>query len=440
MRKEKKQYKKKVRIGMDKSNIDQYYIQLNIVEEKLEELDKERANQLLDQLFMIKPVRLKWYLVKGKLMLKEGKSVDAVMEFLLDKCAPWYLYEGVEEFFQFLSVLSEYKGDFLESRRYTFWLNRLKEVFQGIRGKNDQIVEEKNEWGKKILEMNTIEPLEIEKLKELYYITGNIYLYLLWEEVGRQLYEKEGQTRPWILEKVNTGYFYERLISQEENVFIVMITSISDEIDCQLAAWALKELGKKVFLLEKPVMQNEKNGEILENSPKVLLKEKKGIVTIKVWDRGEKEGDNRGKILEYIVNNYTKDGLATVLGSGLLIDQMAMSREMKPKLERLTQAEADYLEENIAVGRYGDYLAYIAHIYKMSKTEVENALLKKPTCRFSIIIPCRDGIHTLHSTLKTCLHQSYKGSYEVVVSDNWDMDGGGEPLSITFVKAFMITE
>ena len=79
-------------------------------------------------------------------------------------------------------------------------------------------------------------------------------------------------------------------------------------------------------------MQNEKNGEILENSPKVLLKEKKGIVTIKVWDRGEKEGDNRGKILEYIVNNYTKDGLATVLGSGLLIDQMAMSREMKPKL------------------------------------------------------------------------------------------------------------
>ena len=34
---------------MDKSNIDQYYIQLNIVEEKLEELDKERANQLLDQ-------------------------------------------------------------------------------------------------------------------------------------------------------------------------------------------------------------------------------------------------------------------------------------------------------------------------------------------------------------------------------------------------------
>ena len=105
---------------MDKSNIDQYYIQLNIVEEKLEELDKERANQLLDQLFMIKPVRLKWYLVKGKLMLKEGKSVDAVMEFLLDKCAPWYLYEGVEEFFQFLSVLSEYKGDFLESRRYTF--------------------------------------------------------------------------------------------------------------------------------------------------------------------------------------------------------------------------------------------------------------------------------------------------------------------------------
>ncbi len=148
MRKEKKQYKKKVRIGMDKSNIDQYYIQLNIVEEKLEELDKERANQLLDQLFMIKPVRLKWYLVKGKLMLKEGKSVDAVMEFLLDKCAPWYLYEGVEEFFQFLSVLSEYKGDFLESRRYTFWLNRLKEVFQGIRGKNDQIVEEKNEWGK----------------------------------------------------------------------------------------------------------------------------------------------------------------------------------------------------------------------------------------------------------------------------------------------------
>ncbi len=419
---------------MDKSKIEQYYTQLNIVEERLEELDKETANQLLDQLFKIKPVRLKWYLVKGKLMLKEGKSVDTVVEFLMDKCAPWYLYEGVEEYFQLLIALSEYKGDALESRRYTFWLNRMKEVFQDKRGENDKIAEERNKWVKKTLEMDKIGLLEIEKLKELYYISGNIYLYLLWEEAGRKLYGKEGQTRPWILGKVNVGYFYERLISQEEDVFIVMATS--DEMDCQLTAKVLKELGKKVFLLEKPILQNAINGKTLENSVQIPhIKEKKGILTVKVWDRGEK-GDNRGELLEYIVNNYTKDGLATILGSGLLLDQMSMEKKMQPKLERLTQAEADYLEENMAVGRYGDYLAYIAQIYKMPKTEVKNSLLKKTTCRFTIIIPCRDGIHTLHSTLKTCLNQSYKGRYEVLVSDNWDVEVRGESPIYDICQSF----
>lgn len=419
---------------------EEYYSVLNSIEDKLEELDREMANQLLDKLFTIKPVRLKWYLVKAKLMLKEGKPVDEIVEFLSDKCAPWYMYDGVEEYFQLLSMLWEYNGDIMESKRYLFYLRKLKEHGKIVTSEKDKTAKELNILREKILEAKSFVSMEkeVERVKELYYIRGNIYVYLLLEIVGRHLYgwDKE-KLYTWVMEKINVEYYYERLVSQVEETFIIIAMSKKDEDDCRLVAKGLKELGKKVFLLKAPVFLN-KGRDDLETA-------KASIASLKIKDRmyianiyfteGEQR-DTREALLEHIVKNHCREELATIMGSGLLLDQMIMGKTIRRRMERLTEVDGDHMEQNMAVGRYGDYLAYIANIYKTSKKEIEEELGKKPSCRFSLIIPCKNGINTLHSTLQTCLYQSFKGNYEIIVSDNWDIEWEGETPIYKICKSF----
>lgn len=423
-----------------KAKIEEYYSALNGIEDKLGELDGKTVNQLLDQIFAIKPVRLKWYLVKAKLMLKEKKSVDEIVEFLSDKCAPWYIYDGVEEYFQFLSILSECNGDIMESKRYLYYLERLKEHSGIVSRGRDETAEEIKTLGETILKADSLQFMEkeVEKLKELYYIRGNLYVYLLWEMVGRKFYKWEkGKEGKWIREKLNVEYYCERLKSKNEEIFVVIMASKKDETDCYLAARGLRELGKKVFLLKAPVIWN-KGREFTQAAKASIesLKTEKGLITANVYFIEGENKDTRGALLEHIVKNYHQEELATILGKGLLLDQMTASKDMKTRMERLTEVDGDHMEQNIAVGRYGDYLSYIANIYKTSKKEIDKELNKKPSCRFSLIIPCKNGIHTLQGTLQTCLHQSYKGDYEIIVSDNWDLEWEGETPIYKICKSF----
>ncbi len=420
--------------------MEEYYSALNSIEDKLEELDIETANQLLDQIFSMKPVRLKWYLVKAKLMLKEEKTVDEIVEFLSDKCAPWYVYDGVEEYFLLLSILSEYKGDIIESKRYLFCLERLKEHSGIVSSRRDETEEKIRVLGEKILKADSLISMEkeVRELKELYYIRGNLYVYLLWEMVGRHLYKwDKGEERTWIREKINVEYYFERLTSQDEEIFVVIMASKKDETDCHLAARGLEELGKKVFLLNAPILWN-KGKEVTEAAKASIesLRTEKGLSTANVYLTEGESKDTRGILLEHIVKNYAAEELVTILGKGLLLDQMTGSKDMRTRMERLTEVDGDHMEQNMAVGRYGDYLSYIANIYKTSKKEIDKELNKKPSCRFSLIIPCKNGIQTLQGTLQTCLYQTYKGDYEIIVSDNWDIEWEGETPIYKICKSF----
>lgn len=419
---------------------EEYYTILNQLEENMQTMDSEIIETFLEELFEMKPVRLKWYLVKAQLMLKEKKEIDEIVEFLSDKCDPWYAYESVDEYFQIMGRLFELKGDFTESRRYRYQFHKMQEVLHGICGNNAVIDQRMALLTEKIENQTNMQVQELLELMELYYIKGNIYLYLLWAVVVKQVFQAEEiKIRDWILQKFNAEYYYERLINNKEEVFAVIITSKYDEKDCLLAAKGLKLLGKKVILLEKP-MKWEKSCDIQEAVSASIesVEEAGGIDRFSTYYIGEGESweDTRLGILQYAAKSYSKEDLITVLGSGLLIDRIAMDKKARPRFERLTPADADYLEENMSVGRYGDYLGYIANIYKISKEAVQKELYKKPGCRFSIIIPCRNAGDTLHYTLKTCLNQEFAGSYEIVVSDNSDMSWGMDTPTYRMCQEF----
>lgn len=416
-------------------NEEQYFALINDVEDKLSCMDIKMAEELVDKLFEIKPVRLKWYLLKAKLMLKQGKAVEEILAFFEEKCQPWYLYEGVEEYFVFLSVLAEYKGDKRESRRNLCQLDKLRES-QGEMTNGVQ-VKDAVRHAIECAEQEGMTAESIQKIADLFYIDGNIYIYILFQLWKSKIYTDTAVDIPsWILKLNNVGYFIERLLSNKEELFVIMATSVSDERECMLIARALREMGNKVIVFGAPVEWKETSdiGMAAMASIKTIVTENANErATVYVIDE---IGDTREALLEYIVRNFSEDGLATVLGSGRLLDSMAMQDSIKPRLERLTEAEGDYQEDNIAVGRYGDYLAYIANIYKTSKVKIQEELYRKPDCRFSIIIPCRNADETLYYTLKTCLNQSYTGDYEIVVSDNSESNGVEETLIYQICQRF----
>lgn len=381
---------------------ENYYSVLNRIENNMTSMDSNLVEKLLDELYQIKPVRLKWYLVKAQFMLKENNAIDEIVDFLSDKCEPWYDYEDVRTWFYLLSALAELKGDIVESKRYIYQFNKMQEVRYDAQGNNGEIDSEIAALSMKIIDEKNWQKQNLLALGELYYIAGNIYLYLLLMVVLNQKFEEEMKIRDWVLQKINVGYYYERLLDDRCKEFVIMETE-SNQADCLVARQALEFLGKRVSLL-------------------------------KVLDTDEVSADIG--MLNYIAAKQSEDDVVMVLGSGNLIDLLAMQQEAKPRFERLTPAEADYMEENMAVARFGDYLAYIAPIYMVSRQEIERALYQKPTCRFSIIIPCRNAGETLYYTLKTCLEQEFDGEYEIVVSDNSDMSWGTDTPTYRICQDF----
>lgn len=370
---------------MEKSSqIDNYYKMLESIEAQLESLDVHTLNELLQQTFDVKPVRLKWYLLKAQVMLKEGISIGEIRKFLADKCAPWYEYDDVEEYFQLLMVLSEIEGDILESKRYLYQMEKMR----GEQNYVSQVTLESEMLSRKVLDSSQIEDKDIDRLLELYYIAGENYLYLLWFVLRNEMFGLKKQPRTWILEKPNVEYFYERLLDEKQEVFAILVAPGEEMLGCLLVEKALQKLGKTPMVIDS-------------------------------YDTVE-------EALCRVAKESSEDNLITVLGKGWLIDELAMSPTIKPKLERLTEAQYDYMEDCMAVGRYGEYLSYVARIYKTTYVEIKQWLYQKPTCRFSIIIPCRNAGEPLIYTLKTCLNQSFQGSYEVLVCDNSDQKWGND--------------
>ena len=413
---------------MEGLTIEEYMRLLKEIEDNLLYMEAKKANELLEQMFAFKPVRLKWYLVKAKVMFKQGKSVRCILDFLSDKCQPWYLYDGVNEYFQLLSELNELDGDIWESKRQKYLLNRLKEFSGAGSTENKWIDDRMNFLLCQAVQSETIEKNVWDQLTELSYISGNIYLYILIQLAVNSLYPQTAQKiRIVIMEKYNVEYYYERLANDKMETFALLEETAADEDICLLMAKALMILGKKVIILKAPVLWRGENlhqsMELSENAVKWCGR----CGTIQTFYLGQSaKADNRGEVLNLAVQKYASEELLTVLSTGYLIDEIAIRNEYKPKMERLTDAEGDYLQDRIAVARYGNYLSFVANIFKTSKQELEQLLYEKPACMFSIIIPCRNADEMLVSTLKTCLNQTFQGEYEIVISDNSEADWGDD--------------
>lgn len=223
--------------------------------------------------------------------------------------------------------------------------------------------------------------------------------------------------RKWF-EEPNMGFLMEELENKDSK--FVLIANESNECLVELIARVLDAKGNKVFLFKNPLCYENEQIEIKDTvSISVENIQKSGDMTIihpiKIVSPKKGEMDNVSYLLEYINNHYNDGGHLNVLGQGYQISELSIRPFTNKKMTRLSQFYFDKREYNLTLARYGDYLEYFSKVYK---EDCKALLYKKPTKKFSIVVPARDSADTLQYTIKTCLEQTYTGEYEIVISDN----------------------
>ena len=394
---------------------------LQRLEDDLNNNSVTMVNKALDDLFSVKPVRLKWFILKAKAMEMSGENTNEIKDLLFTKYQLLYDDDNIYDLIDFFAEEAEKQNNIWEKERLVFQkhvkiLNDTNNIDVGktLSGFLDDLRCLQNKY---IQEKSDTE--SIYELIKHYYVKNDYISYFIFLELYKKLFKKNIDIPSWILRLVNVSYFRERL-DMENKVFTV-VADESNLSDCFAAAKALNELGHTVYVLDYPQKINVYHKIKLSDTLPVSIDNievKKNytlIHPVSLICDDKNIGDNRDLILEYINKNYTDDGLSVVISSGTIIDDLCDREIMKRNMERLYNYQASYFESNFSFGWCGDYLSYISEIYDY---DVHPSLSQKSEYDFSIVIPFRNTSDTIKHTLQTCLNLRYNGTYEIILSDN----------------------
>lgn len=375
--------------------------------------------QLLDKLFMIKPVRLNWYVSKAKAAWKSGQPLEHCFDILADK--GWYLfsYPGLKMLYDlYADIISSYQ-DFPDVQRH-------KLLFMNI---YTEITKEDNAWIKDMetnfrqVKSDFLQNPESESvvnhLLEYYFIFHNNILFVMLHEYMVRNNVPVHVERKWFLNFPNLGFLLENLAECTDTPFVIFEDENSDGLDEEIAVYLLGKLRKKIYYIKAPIAFQAENRIDIEETVAVSIenmescKGLKKIYPVEIIFHGESLGDNRDYILASLIQNGLF--LAVVLTSGILMDNLCSQPVLKKNLERLRSFDYPVIEREMVFGWAGDYLAYISQIHD---TDARNLLNESSEIPYSIIVPARNSARTLRYTLMSCLNQRYTGDYEIVLSDN----------------------
>ncbi|MDO5601828.1 MAG: glycosyltransferase family A protein [Oscillospiraceae bacterium] len=382
----------------------------------------KQAAEMLGELEPIKPTRLKWYLVKARLYAAQKKWAEAVR--LLEGKCDWY-------------------GEAPEREEY---LELLRRCYQ----KAGLHVFEK--WAAGALHF---QPGRDEG-------AGSVSALPALEEAFLQRPED-----PDVRQKLYRAYFEERRLTQaavfsllcepepsflpaeEKTLFIknrqYLLSWLSKEgaaffffvddghpcadLSTEAVTLALYLLGKPVYWIGEPVDCELEDPALLEKTVEISLANAQdhGIATLYRPVLGRfadgMQAGNETLLIDTLARPYQA---AFLLGKNKGLECLQYQTScFKNLIWRLSPYEDPFVEEQMGFAALGGYTAYKSAFYGF---DVEKAIEAPAQCDFSIVIPARDSARTLRDTLKTCFDQTYKGSFEVVVSDNSVKDDGVEKL------------
>ena len=391
---------------------EQYQKALVSIDRLLDRKDHQAAKEALEYLYQFKPVRLAWFVRKARYVW-HTEGVEEAKEILEDRFTLDYCYEGIPEALTLMAEIASQQGDALERERLLCALD-LVEHYGAPETSYQKALEEMERVGERFAESGALEAAQI--IWERSYLVSDVVMAM----VAERYLARAGVEPPpltWAGGLPNIEYLSERL--DEDGGPFIILAEVENQWKSAALAKMLAAMGKLVYLLLPPVPYSgsiqtfftERNEEHLRD-----CQEFDGIIEIDTFEI-QQEGqafDDRHLILQALIQEDRS--LFTVLGSGCLMDEVALAGEMKKHFERFNFQMGDIFEANLSAGWVGDHLTYLEKIYGI---DVHACLDATPSCKFSIVIPARNSAETLRYTIQTCLEQDFPAEeYEILISDN----------------------
>ncbi len=389
-----------------------YRKEIQKIQKLIEQAAYDEAKESLKELYRYKPVRLAWYHLNGQLEMNITGERQKYYDIVGAKRFSGYIYDGMPECNDMYERLANVARNSFDIKRLKYQASILK-----------------NEWGfyEKSMQFFSEDRYSrgfessYEKYQELYAL-GEYVIYELQRCYHEKVYPDKADKGwvKWIKDgHPNMGYWNEVLRS-EENQFFVVMENDKNALLVKWISYMLQALGKCVVSFRNPMRYCDDHIEIQKTIAISLESMRKNgncyeIIPIEIERTNGEIQSNTIYLLQYLYKNITEEKGFHILASGWQTEELCLKRNNEIRNFRISCCAVEAMEHNFALSFYGKYLSYISGIYQ---TNCDVLMKNEPSKKFSIVIPARNSAATLRYTVMTCLEQSYKGDYEIIISDN----------------------
>ncbi len=362
---------------------EEYQEKLRIIEEDIQSKMFTEAENKLTELRSYKPFRAELSLLTGICRYAKTKKPETFFQSVRGKFSLFNDTPAVHKWLATcVNIFAEHKN-VLDEKRHQVLLQTLQGDFQQYDVIKQLIADRQDAFSD-----------ERDIFYQLYYASDILSAYLQHCFLKKKYPQDRFDERPWLKDEHNMGFFAEEIASREAAPFVV-VAAADDDLVSQLAFRNLAFLGKEVYYL----VPLPKGRYVLKNT------------------QGKEEASARDRIslLDRIRYRRKKEGLIYVIANGTITEELSRNRSIAKVFQEMIGYYGPCFVRGLKLSWYGDYLSYVSRIYL---EDTHKLLARKPQKRFSVVIPARNSAATLRHTLRTCLEQTYKGSYEIIVSDN----------------------
>lgn len=378
----------------------EYFRKLDKIEKEVSHGNYQTAIDQLEKLYLVKPVRLRWFVLRSYCEFKIGRNEEAD-RIIGEKYAYMHLYPGIEECTDFFA--ERYASDISLSESHLI----MKQILQG-----KDVQRYKDAYKDSIIRfLNDFSNTEL--LDEVYRNAVRNNDYFMSRLLEYYIYKADSNITTNVKKCYPAyAYLYEKLETPGSTFVIVNDKENAGKTDLILRV--LKEYQQNLYVIidsMEMTVENEIDWDGIVQISLENIQYAEGVAWIPTIVLNGR--NNMDLLIRNIVERQCEKKLVMVIANGNCLDELKQQNRLN--IQQLMPFTNSFCDKNFKIAWAGDYYSYLTDVYNYN---VEEDVRNEVQYDFSIIVPARNSSKTLEYTLQSCLNQDYEGTYEIVVSDN----------------------